>query len=349
MKQRKRKCLLTAIIFMFCMFLIRAEAGAKRTEITISAAEDCTLASDIKQPRSVNFFSKYKSRKQGYFFSKVKHIFKKDDLSIVNLEGTLSTRGARANKKWAFRGLPSYTEILKKGGIDAVGFANNHVKDYGEVSYQDTKAVLKRSGILYSSSENVALYFSKGKRIVMVSVSSVDVLYNPVDKLRELLKKAKKKKPDLLIVNMHSGTEYTNSATAMQKTLAHIAVDEGGADLVLGHHPHVIQGIERRKGAYIVYSLGNFCFGGNTNPRDKDSMIFQQTFVFENGKLKWKKSKASLIPCRLSSHDSINDYQPTEAKGNKRNRILRRMNQMSRPYGVYIAQDGKLLDGVAGG
>ena len=65
-----------------------------------------------------------------------------------------------------------------------------------------------------------------------------------------------------------------------QKKLAHLAIDEG-ADLVIGHHPHVLEGIEKYNGKYIAYSLGNFCFGGNKNPSDKDTMIFQQTFTID--------------------------------------------------------------------
>lgn len=339
---RKRKCLLAVIFFAVGFFFISEQVSAKHTEIIISAAGDCTFASDIKQPPSVNFFAMYKKKKPDYFLGKVKRVFEKDDLSIVNLEGTLSKRGTRVDKKWAFRGLPKYTEILRKGSIEAVGFANNHVRDYGEISYKDTKAALRKSGVVYSSSENVSLIKCKGKRIVMVSVSSIDVSYNPVNQLRKLLRKAKRKKPDLLIVNMHSGTEYTNTATSMQKTLAYIAIDEGGADLVLGHHPHVIQGIEKRKGAYIVYSLGNFCFGGNTNPRDKDSMIFQQKFVFEKGRLRLKKSKASIIPCRLSSSDTINNYQPVKVNGEKGNQIIQRLNQMSSLYGIQIQKNGSI-------
>lgn len=330
-------------MFFVCAFLMMGIPTAAKAEtkvVKVSAAGDCTLSSDRAQPVSVNFFSMYKRKSPGYFFKKVKSIFEQDDLSIVNFEGTLSNRGIRANKKWAFRGKPGYTKILTLGNIEAVGLANNHIRDYGEVSYQDTKKALKKAGIAYSSAENVALKEINGIRVAMVSVSGLDGSYNPVTKLRELLKKAKKKKPQLLIVSMHCGTEYAKSATGLQETLAHIAVDEGGADLVLGHHPHVIQGIEKRKGAYIVYSLGNFCFGGNTNPRDKDSMIFQQSFVFENGKLKIKKSKATVIPCRLSSSDSINNYQPIVAKGKKKKQIFAKLNSMSVKYKVRIGKKG---------
>lgn len=115
------------------------------TKITISAAGDCTLGSDYKSPSSVNFYAKYNEKKNAsYFFKNVKKIFKNDDLTLVNFEGTLTKRNTRAQKTFAFKGNPSYLKILQKGNVDAVSFANNHCRDYGEGSYQDTISVLKR-------------------------------------------------------------------------------------------------------------------------------------------------------------------------------------------------------------
>lgn len=101
-----------------------------------------------------------------------------------------------------------------------------------------------------------------------------------------------------------------------------------GADLVLGHHPHVIQGIEDYKGKKIVYSLGNFCFGGNKNPSDKDTFIFQQTFKFQNGKLIDNKSY-KIIPASISSVRERNNYQPTLLKGKDAQRVIDRIKKYS--------------------
>lgn len=334
------------VLLCLCMigvFLAGVSVSAAKTKtITISAAGDCTFSSDIKQPSSVNFFSVYKKKGPKYFFKKVASVFKKDNLSLVNFEGTLSNRGSRVDKKWAFRGKPKYAKILKFGSIEAVGFANNHVKDYGDVSYQDTKKALEKQKILYSSSDNICVTKVKGVKVGMISVSSIDATYSPIGKLRSLLKKMKKKKPGILIISIHSGTEYASQATQMQEQLAHIAVDEGGANLVIGHHPHVIQGIEKRKGSLIVYSLGNFVFGGNTNPKDKDTMIFQQTFVVKDGKVQKKKSKAKIIPCSLSSISTINNYQPMVVKGKTKQRIITRLNGMSQKYGIKIQKSGAI-------
>lgn len=313
----------------------------KEVSITISAAGDCTLSSDIKQPASVNFFSVYNKQKDpGYFFKNVKAIFEKDDLTIVNFEGTLSNRGKRVDKQWAFRGKPSYIKILQKGSVEAVAFANNHTKDYGTDSYNDTIETFENSGIAYSTYGKSCVYEVKGIKVGMISIQEVG-RQNCEKTLRSELKAIKKKKPDLLIVSFHWGTEGTSKITATQSKLAKIAIDEGGADLILGHHPHVLQPIEKYNDAYIVYSLGNFCFGGNTNPVDKDTMIFQQTFTFRNDKLVLDDN-VKIIPCSISSSSKKNNYQPTPSKGSQKKRILKKINGYCKQFGLSFDSNGKV-------
>ena len=284
------------------------------TKITISAAGDCTLGSDYKSPSSVNFYAKYNEKKTAsYFFKNVKKMFKNDDLTIVNFEGTLTKRNTRAQKTFAFKGNPSYLKILQKGNVDAVSFANNHCRDYGEGSYQDTISVFKKNKMPYASYGKVSVYKTKGKKIGMIAVNGLEGVSSSEYYIKKGIQKLKKKKVNLIIVSMHAGIEKTSSINDVQKSIAHYAVQHG-ANLVLGHHPHTLQGIEKYKGAYIVYSLANFCFGGNTNPADKDTMIFQQTFTFKNKKLK-KTKDVKIIPCKVSSSNNINNYQPTPAKG----------------------------------
>ncbi|MDF2941294.1 MAG: lipoprotein [Herbinix sp.] len=316
----------------------------KDVQILISAAGDVTLSSDIKQSASVNFFSVYnKQKNNAYFFKNVKSIFEKDDMTIVNFEGTLSNRGSRVEKQWAFRGKPSYIDILKKGSIEAVAFANNHVKDYGQISYTDTINSFKKANIVYSSYSEIGIYEVKGIKIGMISIQETSVAkVDYVATLRKALKTMKEKKPDLLIVSFHWGIERTSNATKAQTDLSRIAIDEGGADLVLGHHPHVLQPIEKYKNAYIVYSLGNFCFGGNTNPPDKDTMIYQQTFTFHNDKLV-PDDKIRIIPCSVSSISTSNNYQPMPSVGSEKTRILKRLNSYSKQYRITFNKSGTLI------
>ena len=325
----------------------KAKASCKVTvnkdvRITISAAGDVTLSSDIKQPASVNFFSVYNKQKDdAYFFQNVKSIFEKDDMTIVNFEGTLSNRGSRVEKQWAFRGKPSYLNILTEGSVEAVAFANNHVRDYGEVSYTDTINLFKKADIIYSSDTQIGIYEAKGVKIGMISIQETN-RSDAKKVLRKAIKAMKKKKPDLLIVSFHWGIERTSKITKSQKELSRIAVDEGGADLVLGHHPHVLQPIEKYKDAYIVYSLGNFCFGGNTNPKDKDTMIYQQTFTFHNDQLV-PSDEVKIITCSISSITTRNNYQPTPSKGKEKQRIINRMNGYCKQFGLAFDKKGSII------
>lgn len=305
---------------------LREKAG-NEVSITISAIGDCTFGTDRSSPASTSFYAVKKHQKADYFFKNVKEILKEDDVTIANLEGTLTKRGTRQPKRFAFRGDPSYVNILKKGNIEAVSFANNHCRDYGQVSYQDTRETLEKAGISYASYSKVAIYKAKGKKIGMIAVNGLEGLSGSKQLVLSGIQKLKKKKADLIIVSMHAGIEHTANLNDTQKSLSHYAIDHG-ANLVLGHHPHVIQTIEKYKGNYIMYSLGNFCFGGNTNPSDKDTLIYQQTFYFKGKKLK-KKTKVKLIPCSVSSKTYVNDYQPKIAGTEQAERIFSRMKRYS--------------------
>lgn len=315
---------------------------SKDVEITISAAGDVTLSSDIKQYANVNFFAVYNKQKDdAYFFKNVKPIFEQDDMTIVNFEGTLSKRGSRVEKQWAFRGKPSYIKILNEGSVEAVAFANNHVRDYGQVSYTDTIDSFNQADIIYSSDAQVGIYETKGIKIGMISIQETS-RSDAKTILRKAIKAMKKKKPDLLIVSFHWGIERTSNITGSQKELSRIAIEEGGADLVLGHHPHVLQPIEKYKDAYIVYSLGNFCFGGNTNPPDKDTMIYQQTFRFHNDKPVLSQ-EIRIIPCSVSSVSYRNNYQPTPSTGKEKQRILKKMNGYCKQFNIAFDKKGTLI------
>ena len=307
-------------------------------EFTLSTAGDCTLASDIKQPSGVNFFSMYQKKNAAYFLKKVKPVFAKDDLTLVNFEGTLSNGGTRADKKWAFRGKPEYVDILTKGSVEAVSFSNNHTRDYGKKSYSDTKKILKKAGIAYSTETTAVLKEVNGIKVGLASISSIE-LSSPEAKLKKALTALKKKKPEIIIVSLHSGIEYTQEIQPVQKKLSRLAIDMG-ADLVVGHHPHVIQGIDQYKGKYILYSLGNFCFGGNTNPPDKDAFIFKQTFQIKKGKL--TIINPTVIPVRISGEKNINNYQPVIAGKKTKKRIIERLNRYSKANKVKIDEEGKL-------
>ena len=158
--------------------------------------------------------------------------------------------------------------------------------------------------------------------------------------IRSGIVQAKKNKAKIIVVSFHWGVERKYYPNAKQKSLGRYAID-CGASLVLGHHPHVLQGIEKYNGRYIVYSLGNFCFGGNSNPKDKDTIIFQQKFSIKGGKLQ-PENNAKIIPCSLSSHKKTNDFQPRILSGSEKKRLIKKMNKLSRKLKVSISSSGKL-------
>lgn len=299
----------------------------KTRTITISSMGDCTLGTDenFDQSRSLNAF--YNSQGADYFFKNVRSILEKDNLSIVNFEGTLTTSDTRADKKFAFKADPKYVDILTGSSVEAANIANNHSSDYGESSRTDTLKVLKDAGIATFGFEHVALLDVDGVKVGLTGIYELAEHLEKKQQVKENIAALKEAGAELIIVNFHWGIEREYVPNDTQKTLAHLAVDEG-ADLVIGHHPHVLQGIEKYKGKYIAYSLGNFCFGGNSNPQDKDTMIFQQTFTIENGKVK-DDDKINIIPCSISSKTSSNDYCPTPLNGEEKQRVLDKIEEYS--------------------
>lgn len=313
-----------------------AKKRSKTVEITISAAGDCTLGIDSRYNNSFNTY--YNKKGSAYFLQKVKKIFKKDDVTIVNFEGTLTNASSRADKKFTFKGPASYANILKKGSVEVVNLANNHSKDFGTKGFEDTKAALKKNKIPYCHFGTIAYKKVKGVRIAFLGFSQLSGVSK--QQVKEGIRAAKKKKAAIVIVSFHWGIEKDYYPSGQQKTMGRYAI-EAGADLVLGHHPHVLQGIEKYKGRYIVYSLGNFCFGGNMNPNDKDTMIFQQTFYVKNGRLQ-KKNDARVIPCSLSSVSYTNNYQPMPLKGSRKSRLVNKLNRLSSGMHTSVGKNGKL-------
>lgn len=297
-------------------------------QLTVSAVGDCTIGTDEQFDKSSNFDAFYIVKKDpAYFFQNVKEILGGDDLTIINMEGTLTESTDRQEKTFAFKGDPKYTEIFTAGSVEAANLANNHSKDYGEQSYTDTIQYLENAGLTTFGYDRVAVKEIKGIKVGLVGIYVLADGMGRQQQVIDNIQAVKDQGAQVVIVSFHWGTEKSNYPDETQKALAHTAVDSG-ADLVLGHHPHVLQGIEKYKGKNIVYSLGNFCFGGNRNPADKDTMIFQQTFTFENGALV-QDDVTNIIPCSLSSVQQYNDYQPTPLEGEEAQRVQQKIQEFS--------------------
>ena len=297
--------------------------------LTLSVVGDCTLGTDETFDYDTSLNAYYENYGADYFLQNVKDIFSTDDLSIANFEGTLTDSDEREDKTFAFKAPASYASILTGGSVEAVNTANNHSHDYGEQSFDDTLAALDDAGIVHFGYDETAVMDVKGIKVGLVGIYE---LYDHLEREQQLKDNIAKVKADgaqLIVVIFHWGNETETVPDSNQTTLGRIAIDEG-ADLVCGHHPHVLQGIETYKGRNIVYSLGNFCFGGNSSPSDMDTMIYQQTFTIDADGVK-KDNVTNIIPCSISSaaYDGYNNYQPTPAEGDEATRILGKINERS--------------------
>lgn len=297
--------------------------------LTLSVVGDCTLGTDETFDYDTSLNAYYENYGAYYFLQNVKDIFSTDDLTIANFEGTLTDSDEREDKTFAFKAPASYASILTGGSVEAVNTANNHSHDYGEQSFNDTLAALDDAGIVHFGYDETAVMDVKGIKVGLVGIYE---LYDHLEREQQLKDNIAKVKADgaqLIVVIFHWGNETETVPDSNQTTLGRIAIDEG-ADLVCGHHPHVLQGIETYKGRNIVYSLGNFCFGGNSSPSDMDTMIYQQTFTIDADGVK-KDNVTNIIPCSISSaaYDGYNNYQPTPAEGDETTRILGKINERS--------------------
>ncbi|MCL2707794.1 MAG: CapA family protein [Defluviitaleaceae bacterium] len=322
-------CLVPALAALLQAVPAGAAARKEWVTVVVSAAGDCTLGRDLRGGYSNSIAYYFDNNEPDYFFRNVAGIFAKDDLTIVNLEGPLTDAEEAPDKQFIFKGPPEYIEILNHSNVNAVNLANNHSRDYGERGYNDTVELLKANAIGHFGIGTPCLMEVKGVLVGMLGYSGfgthpLNVLGRDIDILRE-------QGAALVIVSFHWGIEREYYPSDTQERLGRGAIDRG-ADLVIGHHPHVLQGIEKYKGKYIVYSLGNFCYGGNRNPDDKDTMIFRQAFTFVGGKL-GKSPYIDIIPARISSAQDRNNFQPTPLYGLEGKRVLRRIFEFSSPWG----------------
>lgn len=295
--------------------------------LTVSVVGDCTLGTDENFDYSTSLNSYFENYGPEYFFSNVKSIFESDDLTIANNEGTFTTSDQREDKQFAFKASTDFAKIYSSSSVEAVNTANNHSRDYGEQSFTDTMKALDSEGIVHFGYDETQVMDVKGVKVGLVGIYELRDHLERTQQLKDNIAKVKTEGAQLVIVIFHWGNEKETVPDDNQMTLGRLAIDEG-ADLVCGHHPHVLQGIETYKGKNIVYSLGNFCFGGNSYPSDMDSMIFQQTFTIDANGVQ-ADNITNVIPCSISSEYGYNNYQPTPATGDEKTRIQNKIDERS--------------------
>lgn len=280
--------------------------------ITATFAGDFTIGADCR--KSTNIYEDELEKQGGdinFPMRNIRDILLEDDLTLVNFEGTLTNSTyIPDNKKensFLFSAPPEYVSILPDNGIEAVSLENNHVMDHGEEVYLETQQHLTDAGVVWSNAETIGVYTVKGVEIAMLSYQTFDMYDTLFTQVPLDVAEAKAKYP-LVIVSFHWGAEKDYAPNSNQQKMGKMAID-AGADLVVGHHSHRINPIEEYNGKYIVYSLGNFCFAGNTKPDDMSSFLFQ---------IRWRVTDTDItqeafriIPIRISSRTDYNDFAPT--------------------------------------
>ncbi|MBU3190656.1 CapA family protein [Clostridium bowmanii] len=314
---------------------VETSTAVKSTEVLLSAVGDCTIGTDSKfdYATSLPEVVSNSNKDFSYYFENVYSIFESDDVTIANLETTFTDSTDKAEKQFNFKASSDFAKSLTLGSIEGVNLSNNHIYDYKEKGFKDTKLALQKEKVNYFGEGSKWTPKIKGQSFGFLGYrgwSTEQSFLNGVKKdIAEL-----KKTNSVVIINFHWGNESQYYPIDAQTQLARFAIDNG-ADIILGHHPHVIQGIEQYKNRIIAYSLGNFCFGGNSNPKDKTTFIFQSNLKFTSNKL--TAIGVRVIPCSISSVDYKNDYRPTPLKGDAKITTLSSLNTLSQNSGFKIS------------
>lgn len=266
---------------------------------------DCTLGCR-ESHFYMNFgFVRTVGEDYGFPFRHVLEYFENDELTCINLEGTLTDEGNPAQKAHTFRGPTAYVDMLTRNSIDFVTLANNHTMDYGQIGYDSTLATLDGAGIPYVERDSSTVVTTKNGLKVGFYGSVYYLMETEVitEAIRQL-----KEEADIVVFVPHWGFETNPHHNKDQEELAHAVID-AGADIVWGSHPHVLQEMEFYNGGVICYSLGNFSFGGNIYPDDYDSAIVQQE-VIRSADGEISLGQTHVVPVRISTNDTRNNFQP---------------------------------------
>lgn len=302
-----------------------AAGPEEREDIAISAVGDCTLGYDASFGYRGSFDDYIDRYGLEYPFKNVVRYFREDDVTIANLEGTFTDGGEKAVKKFRFRGKPEYARILSLSSIEAVNLANNHTHDYLDKGYADTRKYLKKDGIGYFGNGYKYIRKVRGTKVGFLGYPGWYDSGEIESGIRRDIA-GLKKTCSVVVVNFHWGSMYQEYPDVVQQKLGRYSID-CGADLVVGHHPHIIQGIEKYRDRFILYSVGNFSYGGHKNPPDKDTFIFRGEFTVGGESV--KSAKAEITPCSISSAEGRNNYQPRPLCGGDRERVMNRLKSLS--------------------
>ena len=239
------------------------------------------------------------------------------------MEGALTDGGTPEDKPYVFKGPARYINILTEGSVEFANVVNNHTMDYGTTGYRDTLTLLDQEGIAYAEQKDITLFTTTTGLTIGVYA---ELFPRKTAHLEEKIGQLRAMGAEIVIASFHWGNEYHYRPDIDQTWAAYAAID-AGADIVYGHHPHVLQKIEEYNGGVIFYSLGNFSFGGNANPPDKDTAILQQQVIRDpDGTV--RLGETLRIPCYVTGISGYgNDYQPVPMEENTKeyDRVLKKL------------------------
>jgi len=268
-------------------------------KIRASRPVSIIFTGDMMLSRGVDYQMK-KNKDFNYPFLKIADTVKSADIAFGNLEGPISSRGSNQGSIYSFRDDPKVAGGLRFAGFDILSLANNHILDWGTEALEDTISILKANNIepvgagknyeeankpIIKEVNGTKFAFLAYTNLLPASFTAAKNAAGISEFNQENIKKAvegAKKNADIVIVSLHWGEEYAKSPSLWQKNLAHALIDSG-ADLIIGHHPHVVQGTEKYKTGWIAYSLGNFVFDQNFSEETMKGLMVKA--VFRNKKL----------------------------------------------------------------
>ena len=316
------------------------EPAQRVATVTVSAAGDIALGTLQTHGYEGSLREMADAYGTEYFFQNVRHVFEADDMTLVNFEAVLTdSTEARTDQEFLIRGDPDWIAALPEGSVEAVGFSNNHDWDYLQRGWDDTVAAFESAGLVWSAEDVYGYYTTAdGITIGMVSVNKLNRLEEARETLHRGITALREEGVDLVIAYIHTGVEMQYYPQDYEVQMDHDCID-WGADLVLNTHTHCLRGIEQYQGRFICYGMGNFCFGANRNPSDKDTMIFQQTWTFVDGVLQ-PDIDVHVEPCLISSTPGRNDYCPTTLTGSEYDRVLANINAYSAQFGTVFDENG---------
>jgi poly-gamma-glutamate synthesis protein (capsule biosynthesis protein) len=338
-----RGFLLPALGTVFLILGLFPSAGRAET-ITLQLAGDIMLAGSAEPT--------FLSRGYDHPFIAARGLLQEADLNIANLEGPITDGGAlAAGKQYTFRMRPEAAETIRRAGFGLVSLANNHILDYGAEGLSDTLAHLGSQGVGFAGAgmslaeaRRPARITVKGVRIAFLAYSltwpesfyaseaTPGTAFGRMEYLEEDIPAAARE-ADLVIVSFHWGQELSPDPKPYQVHLAHRSV-QLGADLVFGHHPHVLQGIEIYRGVPILYSLGNFAFG-SYSANVRDGMIAR--LILKTGS-KPAAGRIEIIPLNVFNPEV--DVQPRPLSGESARRVIGDLSERSAPFGTAIVMEG---------